>query len=324
MSKFHFDETVMDVTASELGTVKDSIDNGVSIILNTGLTIGLQKGFSVEGIFSDLSAEKDKLKYCGERLEEGRNVVTEIKNKISTCNALASSLEKRAILNYVELCNGRPSDVFRKYNYENDFAEKYLSGFDAFKISVSQIKTAALDTIKHGSYERELLCQNIASIIGMSVNDISISIPLSDLDKEYLELRKDIDGIVENFNSKYKSNPLCKYYSQLKKDVKLLNYLINDYTDNMEYLESLERTLSASGYESDMVRVVINDIKNDYNNKYEVALGDMISTGVESLATTAIKQSPVGKAVFMTLDIMEFADRKSDEKMDYAAITAYE
>ncbi len=83
MSKFHFDETVMDNNAAILGALNTRIDVYVSELEKNSRILTMQKGFSVEDIFSDLSAEKDKLKYCGERIGEGIAAVHSFKGIIS-------------------------------------------------------------------------------------------------------------------------------------------------------------------------------------------------------------------------------------------------
>ena len=71
MSRFHFDETVMDTTVSGLGNVKKNIDNCISSLVKTAVTISMQCGFSTECIFEDINAERKTLGYCSKGLETG-------------------------------------------------------------------------------------------------------------------------------------------------------------------------------------------------------------------------------------------------------------
>lgn len=94
MSKFHFDETVMDNNAAILGALNTRIDVYVSELEKNSMILTMQKGFSVEGIFEDLSAEKEKLKYCGDRIGEGKNVLTSISQCIKNSAAAATGNNK--------------------------------------------------------------------------------------------------------------------------------------------------------------------------------------------------------------------------------------
>ena len=94
MSKFHFDETVMDNNAAILGALNTRIDVYVSELEKNGRILAMQKGFSVEGIFEDLLSEKEKLKYCGDRIGEGKNDLTSISQCIKNSAAAATGNNK--------------------------------------------------------------------------------------------------------------------------------------------------------------------------------------------------------------------------------------
>lgn len=103
MSRFHFDETVMDTTVSGLGNVKKNIDNCISSLVKTAVTISMQCGFSTEGIFEDIDAERKTLEYCSKGLETG----------ISTAVSVIQTVDK----NYKPISstdNGSDSDFSLK------------------------------------------------------------------------------------------------------------------------------------------------------------------------------------------------------------------
>lgn len=315
MSKFHFDETVMDVTASELGTVKDSIDNGISIILSTGLTIGLQKGFSVEDIFSDLSAEKDKLKYCGERLEEGRNAVKEI---CANVRSYEKQSEFRKGLGATDGF-GKEFDKFGISCYNSRWqsgqvwSASLLNAFDYFERGFSGIVSGkgAQGGIEYenakNAFETILANLNPGSF---KYNDDEAKGVFEDVFKS-LKNGKSVDevmgsGIYDKEIKGYLSD-LGEIIDVSKLSVEIAEQWFTDYSQAVIYIDSLRNHIGNMNI--DIANDVIDELKAEYSSKYWQTVKTVIDKAVEKAGGKIVGDltSMIGSEVTAVYNIEKYA-----------------
>ncbi len=99
MSRFHFDENVMENTVSWLKTVNQNIENNLLVLRNAGSDIRKEQGYGINAIYSKLSAENQKLiEFCnilGTGIAETENI-TEIVNRYAkSANGTGSSFVDR-------------------------------------------------------------------------------------------------------------------------------------------------------------------------------------------------------------------------------------
>lgn len=336
MSRFHFDKNAITEASSKLDKI--CMDLSFEYIKFDPLILIVEQcdGFFVEQAAEVLRSERQMLLGFIDSVKKGQTALNEITAKVEFYSDMVDSEKLRHIVDYANAQDpDKLSKMFYIFNAETSFIpEKYFKGVKSFGIAFSQIKTVVLDSIKGGSYEKELLERNLAKIIGSVSENGTFKDFLSgdseemgeflSFSEKYLDYTKDVDGFFKKFCEKYKGNPLIKVYGNIKNDVKLVEYLVNDYSKNMEYLNSLERTLEASGYNKGIVDVVMNEIKQDYNNKYFAAISNFATDTFMSFSEGALEATPIGSGVLLTLDIMEFIDVESDSKMDYAIINSYE
>lgn len=321
MSRFHFDEGVADTVVASLGNVYQNMNDCINALNNISFELCDYEGFNIDYAIESIDDEKNiKFRVCTSTIETGINILNLVSERVGFYGQIANSQESIKIVNYVNENKqyNRKNNVFTKYNGETShFTEKYCYNFGTV---ISQMKTSFEQTIKEGSYEKYLIKKSIKDLIAATAEDYSFSMPMN----EFMEGKDDIETLMSAFNDKYKSNPFGKLYKEAKYDANIVVTLMNDYNDNMEYLNSLERSLAASGYDSKILNVVMNGIRNDFNNKYLAVAEDVLTYGFEKLVKDGIKTTTIGKAVLTTLDIMEMADQKGGNKMDYSAILNYE
>lgn len=336
MSRFYFDKNAITGASSKLGKTCSALSFEYFKFDFLISNVEHCEGFEVEQAAEVLRAEKQMLFSFIDSVKRGQTALNEITAKVELYSKMADSEKLRNIVDYANAQDpNKLPNMFYIFNVEASFIpEKYFTGWSAWGVIFSQIKTALLDTIKGGSYEKELLERNLAKIIGKASENGTLKDFLSgdseemgellSFSEKYLDYTKDVDGFFKKFCEEYKGNPITNVYGSIKNDVKLVEYLVNDYSKNMEYLNSLERTLEASGYDKGIVDVVMNEIKQDYNNKYFAAISNFTTDTFMSFSEGALEATPIGRGVLLTLDIMEFIDIESDSKMDYAIIRAYE
>lgn len=320
MGRFHFESANAETVSAELIRLRNVVAVSNKNIREVKNCLTASKGFGIEEVREQIERQFAAGAVICDRLDSGCVVINDIKAIIEKYDTLVFStvfIDEIAYIKNNTSSNGSFDNVFRQYFCDtSEIMNKYINGATV----ISQIKAAFMETIKNSSYEKYLIKKSIKNIINTTSNDIVIKKPL----KKYMDQRGDIETILSLFNDDYPKNPIGKAYKELKFDIDILNTLINDYTNNMEYLNSLESALSQSGFDKGVLHVVMDEIRDDYNNKYAAALNDTFKYGLQTIATEAFKLNPIGKTVLTVLDITELADNTGDSKMDYAAIITYE
>lgn len=99
MSRFHFDENVMENTVSGLKTVNQNIENNLLVLRNAGSDIRKEQGYGINAIYSKLSAENQKLiEFCnilGTGIAETENITEVVNRYAKSANGTGSSFVDR-------------------------------------------------------------------------------------------------------------------------------------------------------------------------------------------------------------------------------------
>lgn len=321
MSRFHFDESAADTIAASLSGVIQNIRDCVEPLNSISLQLCDYDGFNIGYAIESINEEKNvKFRVCINTLESGYNVLNYVKERVSFYSQLAVSQSNIDILKYIEKNshNGKLNNIFDEYNSETaHFTDKYCYNFGTV---VSQIKTSFVETFKNGSYEKYLIKKTIRDLIATTAGDYKFSNPA----KDFMKFAGNKDLLFSAFDKEYPKSGFLKYAKEADYDVKIIASLMNDYSDNMEYLNSLERSLLASGFDSKTLISVMNDLRSEYDNKYLAACKKVLEDNMEKLISGALETNIIGATVIKTLDILELVDDKSNDKMEYAAIKTYE
>lgn len=320
MSKFHFDENIAAKLSKDFDAVLQNIANGqwgLSIVKNS---LWNCQGFDIENILKTLDAEMEAISGCISGLKESKTILSEVCGIVQSYSALEMSFEDK-ILAYVDsrtttLNNKFHSEMSKYQGMTSEYVNKYCNGFTV----VASIKDAFLATFTDGGYDKKLLKQTIKDIINSTSNDFEISNPLS-------KPVKVADGFYSLLNLTEGTNNefiLSKANGKINIAVDTVNVLANDYANNLEYLNSIERTLLGSGFDDKDVRSVMADIRADYDNKYVAAAKDfLINVGTDK-AEDLIGKTTIGRTVLGVLDVATLSDIDSDSKMAFAVISTYE
>jgi len=94
---------------------------------------------------------------------------------------------------------------------------------------------------------------------------------------------------------------LVKYLKEAKFDIKIIAILASDYSINLEYLASLERTLQSTGMDTEVLNKVMSAMRNDYQNKYLDAVKQMSVQAIKSLSEEALKAYVPGGELVMSI-----------------------
>jgi len=321
MSRFHFDESAADTVAVSLGGIMQNIGDCVEPLNRISLELCDYEGFNIGYAIESINEEKNtKFRICINTLERGYSVLNYVKERVSFYGQLAASQRNIDTLKYIEnnSRNGKLSNIFREYNSATaHFTDKYCYNFGTV---VSQIKTSFVETFKNGSYEKYLIKKTIRDLIATTSGDYKFSNPA----KDFMKFAGNKDLLFSAFDEKYPKSGFLKYAKEADYDIKIIALLMNDYSDNMEYLNSLERSLLASGFDSKILTSVMNDLRSEYDDKYLAACKKVLGDSIEKLVSGALENNPIGATVITTLDILELVDDKSTDKMDYVAIKTYE
>ncbi|MCX4374922.1 MAG: hypothetical protein OSJ61_01995 [Lachnospiraceae bacterium] len=321
MSRFHFDESTADTVTSSFCGIIQNIRDCVNALNNISMELCDYEGFNIGYAIESINDEKNvKFRFCINSLERGYNVLNYVKERVSFYGQLAASQRNIDTLKYIEnnSRNGKLSNIFREYNSATaHFTDKYCYNFGTV---VSQIKTSFVETFKNGSYEKYLIKKTIRDLIATTSGDYKFSNPA----KDFMKFAGNKDLLFSAFDEKYPKSGFLKYAKEADYDVKIIALLMNDYSDNMEYLNSLERSLLASGFDSKVLTSVMNDLRSEYDDKYLAACKKVSGDSIEKLVSVALENNPIGATVITTLDILELVDDKSTDKMDYVAIKTYE
>ena len=307
MSRFHFDDNIMENAAASLKAVNQVLGGCLMELILKKTDVQREKGYNINEICNKLGNENDKLKYCCERIVEGAEVINQIKS-------IAAQYDNKAmyagaeVVQYVEAnsINNRYQDPFFKYTTANsDIVEKYISS-NIWNFVRSQTYDAFWATLTRGGYEQSIVYESLRSVIDSLNPDNSIQNQLAGILNKY-----DLNEIESNVNlAKEKVDELInvdglsdlvKYLKEAKFDIKIIAILASDYSINLEYLASLERTLQSTGMDTEVLNKVMSAMRNDYQNKYLDAVKQMSVQAIKSLSEEALKAYVPGGELVMSI-----------------------
>lgn len=307
MSRFHFDENVMENAAASLKAVNQELGGCLVELMLIKTVVQKEKGYNINEICNKLGNENDKLKYCCERTVEGAEEINQIKSIVAQYDNKTIYVRSE-VVQYVEAhsINNRYQDPFFKYTTANsDIVEKYISS-NIWNFVRSQTYDAFWATLTRGGYEQSIVYESLRSVIDSLNPDNSIQNQLAGILNKY-----DLNEIESNVNlAKEKVDELInvdglsdlvKYLKEAKFDIKIIAILASDYSINLEYLASLERTLQSTGMDTEVLNKVMSAMRNDYQNKYLDAVKQMSVQAIKSLSEEALKAYVPGGELVMSI-----------------------
>lgn len=327
MAKFYFDESVADKVSSGLRDTENNIQS-IRRNLNQAITqLEMCDGFNIVSSMNAVDSEMKIMDGISGKADKGVLVMRAAFATVQKYEKLADGVKYS---NYVEqyvaeniLPNGKFNNVFSEYyGMTSDYIDRYCYNFLTV---VASIKEAFEKTFTDGSYENYLIKNTIKDIISSSSGDIQFSNPLSDI----TEGKKNVDNFIGILDKNYKKGPfsegkLSELIDKVNYSEEIFNILAKDYNKDMEYLNAIERSLIASGYDNKMVDAAMTSVRADYSNKFVEVATSMLHKGEEEFLKIVAKGNPISSAVMKSLEIMELADVTANEKMQFSVITNYE
>ena len=196
MSRFHFDENVMENAAASLKAVNQELGGCLVELMLIKTVVQKEKGYNINEICNKLGNENDKLKYCCERTVEGAEEINQIKSIVAQYDNKTIYVRSE-VVQYVEAhsINNRYQDPFFKYTTANsDIVEKYISS-NIWNFVRSQTYDAFWATLTRGGYEQSIVYESLRSVIDSLNPDNSIQNQLAGILNKY-----DLNAIESNVN----------------------------------------------------------------------------------------------------------------------------
>ena len=249
MSRFHFDENVIENAAASLKAVNQELGGCLVELTLIKTVVQKEKGYNINEICNKLGNENDKLKYCCERTVEGINSVNEISLIVKQYNNLAKS-------KYYKL-NDSFSNI--DYAYIGEKVSEYNSDFDV-------ITAGVFDGINDGlnfkfvleGYEEQAIRNGLDKILAnLGMDDNMYKKDYNDLIKstfdEVSTLKKLIPHdksasyepfftIMSSFSERYKINAdvYAELFSKYYQVMEYLDTMKQAYADNPQILKENE------------------------------------------------------------------------------------
>lgn len=328
MSKFHFDESAINSAETELKGMVMRMAGTIIALQNAELLLIGSEGFDIGYVTECINDEKKRLNLCGEEIQNGINVLNTVKERVNFYTQFAASSQNVNVLNYIHN-NTAPNGTYINPFYEYSSApitERYFGGDNGLFVW-SQAWDAFWDSIFNNGYERAIVYETLRSVIdGMNeTNEIPDYIGKI-LNKYELnqysaaaDLTKELSGI-KGFSN------IMKYAREARFDLNMVKLLASDYSINLQYLDSIENALKATGMDNKVLNDVMTSLRFDYEHKYIDALKQTVKKGTISLAEEGFKTLPGGKAI---LDVTNYVNNLSDggkandSRKNFIAITTY-
>lgn len=206
-----------------------------------------------------------------------------------------------------------------------------LGGWDFFMQAGTQYKDMAIDTFKSiftgEGYEYNKTKKVIGEIIRKAcgnesmaekmtyVNYIKSGVGiLNDFSKNSDTLDPKYKAILEGWNVGFKQGKYFIKGAEVAPEV--IEYLLTDYTKNVEYLESLERTFISSGLNEREVCKIIGELKVTYSDKLIGSVNSVVNEGFELIGDKALDKvfdaaGGVGLAFVATDFVMDVTGQSS-------------
>ena len=86
MSRFHFDENVMENAAASLKAVNQELGGCLVELMLIKTVVQKEKGYNINEICNKLGIENGKMANCNENIDEGTDAIRQIENDIHICN----------------------------------------------------------------------------------------------------------------------------------------------------------------------------------------------------------------------------------------------
>lgn len=153
-------------------------------------------------------------------------------------------------------------DTLKNKHESTDYMDELTSGltpeeFETFKKALDFIVDQGKTVSKH----------NLAEHLGISEKQIEDTQYLNFIcERDYLSCYYLADGLKKTIGKYADGVEAIDVASQM------IGRVMNDYTEDLEYLESIEQALISSGYNKDVVNDTIQTIKYNYNNQAISAL----------------------------------------------------
>mgnify|MGYP004661876231 CR=1 FL=1 len=327
MSRFHFDEAVMSEVAAALSSASGETSVNHTLLLSKLPQVFFQSGFGIENSLSNIQDVMKSDSKLLEKMSAGAETVVYICQRVNYYSDFISDDKRIDATVYINQ-NSINKNFISPFNYysASDIIDKYY-GADFVG---SQIWDAIINTAFDGGYEKKVIYDTIRSTIdGLNPrNEIPNSI--SNLFDKYKlgQIKSETEILTELKNIKGFSN-VSKYMEEAKFDLNVVKIIASDYSVNLEYLASIERSLKETGMDTKILNQIMNSMRNDYENKYIYAAKELLKKGVTTFVDTALETTTVGQAILGVKKWSKIAfDRKdggkaNDSKKTFASITSY-
>lgn len=94
MSRFHFDENVMENAAASLKAVNQELGGCLVELTLIKTVVQKEKGYNINEICNKLGIENGKMANCNENIDEGTDAIRQIENDIHICNQKIALVNK--------------------------------------------------------------------------------------------------------------------------------------------------------------------------------------------------------------------------------------
>lgn len=328
MSRFHFDESAADSVETELKGIVMRMA-GISIFLqNAELLLIGSEGFDIGYITECINDEKKKLNLCGEKIQNGVNILNYVRERVLT---------------YSNLANAKNINPFENVDtdYLNHKVAEYGHDFDRQVSGIYQSISRAVNLDFSNPETQGLWAGLNATIENLGVDEENYKILLDIIDGDIINDTKDFASMLKKIWS-YADKTGNEY---LKRYAKILGRINNvqafskeglailggKYIAVQKYLDTMSET-----YETDSVlQLMVESMRFTYEDQYGSfviwSLGYGTKKGVDYLLSKVGEKafgsylSGVGYSLDLSGKILGFDDLDSAyRKLDGMEILRYE
>lgn len=331
MSRFHFDESAASTVSASLNEIRQNVGDSISLINSVWLDLYDYDGFNIGYAIESLKDEKSNMTKCTEKIQSGVEcivIVTETVKRYSDCSYSLKYLEG------AELSDDF-GDEFKpygisKYNSRYQNFGSYIAGvFNGF----SYIEEGVAGFLDGKGFKGEIEYNNTKESLELILKNMCEGEYKYDpgvdeeIMKNVLKVLKGGGSLEEILHSDLYDDTIKKYLKGLGElvDVKELSEEIvvewySDYSEAMTYIDAL----GYYGIDSDIVPDVINELKDEYSNKYwhtfstivdkakEEAGGKCVEVIVSAAGTGATAVYSIEKFAFEMASKLTGSDKISD------------
>ncbi len=253
MSRFHFDEAVMSATASELSNAAQNIASCSVQVQKTITAIVAAKGFSLEGIISDVNSEINKLTVLSFNLINGKSEAERFNDIVKRFTQLAAS---KYYYLPDEFSNVDTDYLTEKAKYyDENFSTHVANVFDAAKLK--------FDLTSEKEQQLESGIDSVMESLGMPDDGADVYGEVISPTFKFVSDLKFMFGF---------DSPAFGFISELSDDIEISSDLIgiidSKYNTVMDYLDSMLET-----YKDDPLMIkVIQKKRDEYLNTYKACM----------------------------------------------------